>query len=135
MASQLNKQFIGQGIIFPFVVNSSGGVDTHTGIELIEASIIQIITWPRQFKFFNEKFGGRMEELLEEPSDLITITLLRTFLTEAITTYESRVKLINIKILPDANNPTKYNVEVLFKIRNSKITNSFIYPFYKSIIH
>lgn len=133
--SVLNKEFIGEGIIFPFVVNSTGGVDTHTSIELIQASIIQILSWPRGLKFFNEKFGGRMQELIEEPSDLITITLLKTFLTEAITKYESRVRLINIIITPDANNATKYNVEVAYRIRNTKVVSSFIYPFYKEVIY
>ena len=133
--STLNKQFIGEGIIFPFVVNSTGGTDTFTGIELIEASIIQILSFPRGMKFFNEKFGARLDALIEEPSDLITITLLRTFLTDAITKYESRIKLTNIKILPDSNNRTKYNVEVTFRIRNSKVIGSFIYPFYKEIIY
>lgn len=135
MASTLNEQFIGSGITFPFEINSEGRVDTVTGVDLIIASITQILSFPRNFKFFNEKFGSRLEELLEEPSDVITITLLKTFVTEAITTYESRVKVISINIESDSQDNSKYNVEIVFKIRNSKIIDSFIYPFYKTIIY
>lgn len=130
-----NKDFIGSGIIFPFEINSSGRVPTVTGLELVRASIIQILSWPKGKKFFNEDFGGRHFELLEEPSDLITKTLARTFVIDSIKKYETRVDLVEAKVINYSNNQTKIDILVTYRLKSTKAVDSFVYPFYKELIY
>ena len=129
------NKFIGSGIKFPIELNSFGRPDTHNDITLIHSSILNIINWPTRVRFFNEKFGCRIEECLEEPDDSISISLIKHFIAESLSIWEKRIELLpsDIKILNST--PSVINVQIRFFIRNTKIEETFIFPFYKEIIY
>ena len=126
------NEFIGKGIKFPFIINSNGAIPIVTGLELINFSINEILSWPKNLRFFNESFGSRTDELLEEPSDNITRALVRTFIIDTINKYEKRVKLINI-LIPDNITSEKINITIRYNINNTKVEGTFIFPFYREI--
>ena len=96
--SAINK-FIGSGIIFPIEINAQGRVDIINDMRLIRASILDIINWPTRIRFFNEQYGCRIEECLEEPDDTISRTLAKHFMVDAISTWEKRVDIESSGIL------------------------------------
>lgn len=128
----INK-FIGSGLIFPIELNEYGRPDIINDIRLIRSSILNIINWPTRIKFFNEKYGCRIHECLEEPDDAISSSLIKHFIVESIQTWEKRVELYpsGIKILEST--PTIVNLQITYTIRNTKLEETFIYPFYKEI--
>ena len=129
----ISGEFIGSGITFPFVINNEGRIPIDNGIKLLESSITTILVWPRFFRFFNEKFGGRVEELLGEPNDAILFSLIKTFTVEAISTWEPRVTLIGIEILDREDN--KVVIELTYRASSIKQQQTFIFPFYTDIIY
>jgi phage baseplate assembly protein W len=132
MENNINK-FIGSGITFPIELSENGRPIIVKDINLIKKSIIHILSWPYRTRFFNAGFGSRIEELIEEPDDNVSISLLRHFILESIVQWEKRIELYpeGIKII--SSDHEKINVSITFKIRNTKIEETFIYPFYKEI--
>lgn len=130
MSTTINK-FIGSGIVFPIEINTLGRPDYHNDIKLIRASILNILNWPQRIRFFNEKFGCRIEEVLEEPDDAVSQSLIRHFVRDSIDLWEKRVELIDIEI--DGDTPTVIKLKILYRIRETKHEESFIFPFYKQI--
>lgn len=122
--------FIGSGIIFPIELNESGRPDWVDDIRLIKASIQNILYWPSNTRFFNEKFGSRINELIEEPNDSIAKSLLNTFVKEAIANYEKRVTISKVDII-SADDFT-VNIRLRFYLRNTKIEETMIFPYYKN---
>ena len=126
----INK-FIGSGIVFPITLNESGRPDFVNDMNLIKASINTILYWPKNTRFFNEKFGCRIHELIDEPNDGISRSLLRTFLTEAIYENEKRVIISDVKIV--SYDLYKVNISMKLTLRNTKIEETFIFPYYKNL--
>ena len=129
----INK-FIGSGITFPIELNSKRGPVVYNNTKLIECSIANILNWPMRMRWFNEEFGSRIEEILEEPDDTVSRTLLREFIREALRKWEKRIVVKDIITLPP-----KYlgriDVSITYQIRNTKIEETIIYPFYKELIY
>ena len=128
----INK-FIGSGIVFPIEIDSNGRIPVVTNISLINTSISNIINWPKRHRFFNEAYGCRIEELLEEPDDNVSRSLLKHFIVEAISTWEKRVEVNSSGILLLDSNPGAVNISITYRLRNTKIEETFIFPFYKEI--
>ena len=128
-----NNKFIGSGIIFPLQLDDGGRLKVDNTIELINASIKNIINWPERTKFFNEAYGCRIWELLEEPDDSLTKSLAKQFITDSINQWEKRVELVNSNIKVVGINQSSINLSITYRIRNTKIEETFIFPFYKEI--
>lgn len=129
----MDKKFIGSGLIFPIIIEDNGKPNLHTGANLVNASIRHILAWPHRSRYFNENFGSRLWELIEEPNDIIVKSLVKHFIWEALVKWEKRITIQNITI--DAEEPTKINVVVDYTINKTKQEETFIYPFYREIIN
>lgn len=123
------NKFIGSGILFPIEINPSGRPDYVSDNRLIISSIYQILSWPKNNRYFNENFGCRIEELLEEPNDGVSNTLLRAFIVEALSTYEKRIVLQSVTVVN--YDYSKVNIKLTYTITNTKVEESMIFPYYK----
>lgn len=129
----MNNQFIGKGITFPIVVNSTGGVDIGEGNDLLQASIKTILYWPKTHRFFNQHFGSRIFEVIEEPNDIISKTLVRNYIFDALNKWEKRIIIKDVKFLEATE--TTINLELRYIIRSTRKEETMIFPFYKEIIY
>jgi len=125
------NKFIGSGIIFPITLNASGRPDFVNDVRLLNSSIKNILYWPKNHRFFNENFGSRIEELIEEPNDGVSFSLLRTFIAEALADYEKRIIVKSVSI--QSYDYTKVNVKVTYSIRTTKLEETLIFPYYKNL--
>lgn len=127
------NKFIGSGLIFPIELNDKGRPDIVSDIRLIRSSILNIINWPTQTRFFNETYGCRLEECLEEPDDVISLTLAKFFISESISKWEKRVELLPSGVTVLESTPGIINLQLRYVLRSTKIEETFIFPFYKEI--
>ncbi len=135
MANTTQEQdeiFIGRGLVFPLeLVN--GSVKVSTGPDLINSSIKHIIETTFGTRFFLGEFNCRVNELLHEPNNSVTLSLLQFFITEAIARWERRIALTEIQL--DQTSFTKATITLTYEILNSKKEETFIFPFYRKIIY
>lgn len=126
------KKFIGSGITFPLQIKN-GKVITKSDFTLIRSSIGIILNWHIGTRFYNERFGSRVWECLEEPNDNVVKSLLTFFIIETLNIWEKRIELRNNSIIYTKVNHDKINIKITYRLRNSNIEETFIYPFYKEI--
>lgn len=131
----MSNKFVGSGIIFPIILNNEGRPDIYTNVTLINSSIVAILNWPYAHRFFNDMFGSRINELLEEPNDDITKTLLSHFVVDALNLWEKRIVVKNSGIKIVRFNREKVDVQITYRINSTKVEETFIFPFYKEIIY
>jgi phage baseplate assembly protein W len=127
----VKNKFIGSGITFPIQLNADGRPDFVNDMSLIISSIKTILYWPIYTRFFNENFGCRLEELIDEPHDGIAKSLLRTFIEESLYRYEKRINVNSVKVT--SHDLYTVYVEIKITLRNSKIEETFIFPYYKNL--
>lgn len=128
MNNNINK-YLGSGIGFPIELEN-GSAKILTGVELIKLSIVTIISWAWGQRYFMGEFGSKWERLIEKPLDNVTMSLVRTFVIEAITTYETRIELLETNSFAQGE---KLFVYIKYKIKVNGSTDSFIIPFYNII--
>jgi phage baseplate assembly protein W len=121
-------KFIGKGLVFPIQLDSTGKPPLVGGMELLESSIRTIMSWYIGTRFFLGEFGSRLEDLLQEPNDLITQSLVEYFTAEVISKWEKRLKILEVDII----NRDEYilNIIIKYEVVSTKQQNSFIYPYY-----
>ena len=73
-----------------------------------------VFTLPGE-KFFNPNFGSRITESLFENIDEISATVIVDEIRESIDNYESRVELIDVKVIPDYEN-NGFGVNIVYEI-------------------
>lgn len=127
----MSNKYIGEGITFPIKLNEKGRVEKASTMDLLKYSMANIFMWPKGHRFFNNRFGSRLHELLEEPNDSISNALIRSFIRESLIEWESRVQFDDVKVSEDKNN-TKL-IEVFFTVKQTREKESFVFPFYEEI--
>ena len=122
--------FTGSGLIFPIEIDSSGRPKISTGFDLIKSDLLILLNWAFGTKLFNETFGCRVIELLDEPNTTILGSLIITFIRSAISNWETRIELLDTTIISVSSDSIK--VKLTYVIVNTQQEDSFIYPFYRS---
>jgi len=125
------NKFIGSGIIFPIELNQYGRPDIISNNALIKASLNMILKWRIRTRYFNELFGSRIEDILEEPDDSIAKALLTLFINESIIKWEKRVDVHRIDLVDAGEN--RIDARLFYRIKNTKDEDIMIFPFYKNI--
>jgi phage baseplate assembly protein W len=124
--------YIGKGITLPLRL-VKGGVPVESGFDLIRSSIKMILAWTFGTRFFLNEFGSRVEELFEEPADLILTELVEHTAEDAINTWEKRVEVVQLSAELDPLEMGKINLTIMYRVKAIDRTDTFIYPFYSQI--
>ncbi len=124
-----NDLILGKGIVFPFVL-VNGRIVISKDVELIRASIVSILSWPYNTRYFNNIYGSKVKELLEEPNDTILLGLVKHFIVEAITKWETRITLLEPPDIFQEDHSIMLRIK--YKIIKTAQEDSFVFPFYKS---
>ena len=115
------------GLAFPLSL-TSGSHTLEEGVDLIQKSIMTILSWPLFTREYTDGFGSRLFELLEEPNDDILISLLGRFTGDSLDRWESRIEVLSLDIY--RTTPEKVTVDIIYKIRELNIQASFKHFFY-----
>ena len=131
----LPEQFLGRGLLFPIELDSLGRAKTDTGIILIRSAIRNILAFLWGTRYLLGNFGSKLEFILEQPNDEMAIAMAKTYIVEAITFWEKRVDQVSLTISVPANAEHQLNIFITYRIKNTKISDSFIYPYYSQLIY
>ena len=131
MADLLNRKqdYIGSGIAFPLQINIQGEVELSSGKMNIEESIKIILQTNLGERVNRPDFGCRISELLFEPMNIDTMLLVRTYVEEALSQWETRIVVQKVIAEPDLDK-SLVNIEIVYQERENRILRNMIYPFY-----
>lgn len=131
MATETEKKFAGVGIEFPLVLGTGGKVEGSTGIPLLNSSVSQLLSQRLKEKFYESEYGSRIFEMLEEPNDAITQSVVRDFIIESIQQFEKRLELISVEAVQSSQNG-QLDFYIEYKLINTNLQGTLVYPFYKN---
>lgn len=125
-----NREFLGQGVAFPFQVNPRGEIALAKGERDIEQSIRIILETMPGERVMRPEFGCRIWELVFAPHDPTTEGLLIHYVEEALTRWEPRIDLTEVHVSDDPIHDGAVLVEINYVIKATHDERSIVYPFY-----
>ena len=130
MPGEQSKSFLGTGLAFPLQVNQRGELALVSGEKDIEQSIWIVLGTRPGERVMRPTFGCRAQELIFEPRDATTFTLMKTYVEEALKFWEPRINVKAIDLsLGDGSDGTIFS-EIQYEIKETHDVRSIVYPFF-----
>ena len=130
MATGNKKTFLGTGLAYPVQVNNRGEIAMVSGERDIEQAIRIILGTRQGERIMRPEFGCRVHDLVFEPRDATTSSLIRSYVEEALEFWEPRIQVQSVETFIDDENDGAILVEIEYQIKATHDTRSIIYPFY-----
>ncbi|MCM1565334.1 MAG: GPW/gp25 family protein [Dehalobacter sp.] len=122
--------FLGKGWKFPFNINYLGKVDISSyEADIKEAIFIILGTSPGE-RIMRPDFGCGIHEYVFSTMDTLSLSLIENAVIEALTRWEPRIELIEVKALPDLANDGRLLINIDYRIRTTNTSFNLVYPFY-----
>lgn len=120
---------LGRGWAFPLRVTVQGKVQLSGITQSIEESIQIILRTQVGERVYRPDFGSRLSELVFAPMNTQTLLLLRLHVQEALTQWEPRIVLDDVRTEPD---PMQGCIDIVVEYhpKDSHDFRSLVYPFY-----
>ncbi|MEW5958666.1 MAG: GPW/gp25 family protein [Chloroflexota bacterium] len=125
-----NKEFLGQGLAFPFQVNPRGEIALARGERDIEQSIRIILETMPGERVMRPEFGCRIWELVFAPRNPTTEGLLIHYVEQALSRWEPRIDLTEVRVSDDPVNEGAVLLEIDYLIKSTHDERSLVHPFY-----
>ena len=125
-----SKTFLGNGLNFPLRTDAHGQVLLVTGSEDIDQSIRIIIGTTPGERVMRPTFGCRANELLFEPSSAGTVSLLQSYVLDALRMWEPRIEVLSVNVSSEEAKNGILLADIQYQIKSTHDTRSIVYPFY-----
>ncbi|HEY0173002.1 MAG TPA: GPW/gp25 family protein [Pyrinomonadaceae bacterium] len=110
------QNIFGQGLSFPPRVGADGRLAWSEGEENVRESIRVILLTEPAERLMREEFGCGLRRFLFEPNTVTTRTLIREAVGNAIEAREPRVRVEQVTVEADADDPRLVAVEIHFRL-------------------
>ena len=130
MNSDNQKTILGTGLAFPLQTNPRGEIQLVSS-DLDIAQSIQIIlgTHPGE-RVMRPTFGCRVHEMMFEPRDATTMSLIKKYVDEALQQWEPRIQVFAINTESSDEQDGAIFVEIEYQVKATHDTRSIVYPFF-----
>lgn len=127
------NKFIGKGWSFPPTFNTSRkGVEMTEGNEDIQRSLEILLTTMKGERVMQPKYGCNMDEMIFQPLDTTTKTIIRDKIRIAILYFESRIDLVNIQFDFSKEQEGEVLIRIEYTIRGTNSRFNYVFPFYEN---
>lgn len=130
MSEENSKAFLGLGWAFPVAVDPPGDIATVAYEEDVRQAILIILGTERGERVMRPDFGVGLRALVFEPINTTTMSLVRHRVEEALTTWEPRIEVREIKITADPEEPGRLLIDIRYLVRLTNTFYNLVYPFY-----
>jgi phage baseplate assembly protein W len=121
-------RFLGRGLAFP-VAPTDAGLGTAEGAEKVRQSIRIILETEPGERLMRPTFGCGLRRYLMAPNTASTRALIQRDVTDALTTWEPRIRLQDASVTP-GDDPALVFISVSYvHVRDGRPGN-LVYPFY-----
>jgi len=129
--SNTPNPIIGAGFAFPASTNVQGSLQLSADHQNLEESILIILGTKLGERVYRPNFGSRLSELVFEPMNSSTMTLIRLYVEEALEMWEPRIVLRQVTTEPKgAGHAGLVNIHIVYSPKDEPDTRSIVYPFY-----
>jgi phage baseplate assembly protein W len=90
---------------------------------------IIVMTVPGE-RVMRPEFGCRIHELIFHPANYQTAAIAERYVREALTRWEPRITIENIRVTPGNGELGELTIEIDYKLKDHPDPRTFTYPFY-----
>ena len=124
------RDFLGTGWQFPVRVNPRGGLSYVAAEQDIEEAIwIVLATAPGERQMV-PRFGCGIHDFVFAPNSPATHGSIATAVRRALTTWEPRIDVADIRVEAAPGEPNKLLIRIDYRVRSSNAFHNLVYPFY-----
>lgn len=125
-----NKVILGTGLAFPVQVDTRGQIALVSTDRDIQQSIQIILGTHPGERVMRPTFGCRVHDLLFEPRDATTSSLIKKYVEEALAFWEPRIYVLSVNTSITDDMDGAILVEIEYQIKSTHDTRSIVYPFF-----
>ena len=123
-------RFLGKGWKYPVELDRAGGLAQSEVDELIRQSIFIILGTAPGERVMRPTFGCEIHELLYAPNNQATASLAAHYCLDALQKWEARIKDISVDGEPSREEPTRLDIIIKYRVRQTNVARNLVYPFY-----
>ena len=129
----INNDFLGKGWSFPPTFNAHMSDVIMTEKEKdIEKSLHILLTTTVGERVMQPKYGCNMEELVFEPLNTTTKTLMKDKIQTSILYFEPRIDVMRIEMNDSNQVEGEILIEIDYIVRATNSRLNFVFPYYKN---
>lgn len=122
--------FVGRGIAWPLGVDQTGSIATSAGVDGIASALRMILSTAPGERTMRPDFGCRIWHLLFEPINATTMGLMADAVREAVSRWEPRIELDDVRVEPDQSAEGKVQIFLDYHTKTTNDRRNLVYPFY-----
>lgn len=129
----MDEKIIGSGWSFPpefTIKDGKGSVMMVSGEDEIRQSLSVIVSTARKERFLHPDFGTALRDYQFHTITPAFILHLTDLVRDSITKYEPRVKVNDVKVSSNVEEPGRLDISVHYSIMGSVTSDTFVFPFY-----
>lgn len=130
MADLDAKAFLGRGWAFPVAPGGDGDVALAEHEEDVRQAISIILETNKGERVMRPDFGCGIRELVFEPLTTTTKALVRHRVEEALTLWEPRIDLVEVRVDEDRGERGRLLVRIAYRVRTTNTFYNLVYPFH-----
>ena len=125
------RDFLGVGWAFPVGVDARGRIGLARQERDIEEAMRIILLTPKGQRVMRPEFGCQIHDLIFAPNDATTAGLAAYYVEEALGMWEPRIRVKEVNARPDAENPGRLLIDIVYEIKATHDSRSLVFPFYR----
>lgn len=126
----MSRDFLGVGWKFPIRVNARGGLSYSKYEQDIEEAIWIILGTAKGERMMLPEFGCGIHDLVFAPINSTTIGDIDYQVTEALSTWEPRIQVLEVEIEQDPEEAAKLLIRVNYRVLSTNSYANIVYPFF-----
>jgi len=126
----MRRDFLGVGWKFPLQVTPQGGIAQSGYEQRVEESIYLILGTARGERVMLPQFGCGIHDLVFEPNNSLTRSLVVNRVRESLVRYEPRIDVLEVEVETTPEQENLMLIRVSYRIRANNALNNLVYPFY-----
>ncbi len=126
----MSQTYLGTGWTFPVQLAPDHEIAVSEDEQDIRESIRIILGTASGERLMRPDFGCGIHQYVFEPNDTHTAERIRFQVQQALTRWEPRIDLQEVKVIADAKDQTVLYIEISYRIRSSDSRFNLVFPFY-----
>ncbi|MCP4217591.1 MAG: GPW/gp25 family protein [bacterium] len=124
------KEFLGVGWKYPVNVDRNNKIAVSRYEEDIKEAIGIILGTAKGERAMRPDFGCGIHDLVFAPINTTTVNQVKISVQEALTIWEPRIELDEVKVSTDKANVGMLPVSIDYRVRTTNNRFNLVYPFY-----
>lgn len=126
----MSNDFLGKGWKAPLKLDDQGKIVLSEYEEHIKEAIWTILSTAPGERLMHSDFGCGIHECVFALHDTRTAGLVRFHVEEALTRWEPRIDLMEIRVQSHPENPAVMLIDIDYQVRTTDNRFNLVYPFY-----